>query len=66
MDVVCIASFNADLVSRVARPVARGETAKMPMTAVTTPMAGTTSGYTRPISPKATLPRMRAATSVTA
>ena len=25
-DVVCIASFNADLVSRVARPVARGET----------------------------------------
>jgi ribokinase len=26
VDVVCIASFNADLVSRVARPVARGET----------------------------------------
>jgi ribokinase len=26
MDVVCIASFNADLVSRVARPIARGET----------------------------------------
>ena len=25
-DVVCIASFNADLVSRVARPIARGET----------------------------------------
>jgi ribokinase len=25
-DVVCVASFNADLVSRVARPVARGET----------------------------------------
>lgn len=26
MDVVCVASFNADLVSRVARPIARGET----------------------------------------
>lgn len=26
IDVVCIASFNADLVSRVARPIARGET----------------------------------------
>jgi ribokinase len=26
VDVVCIASFNADLVSRVARPIARGET----------------------------------------
>ena len=27
-DVVCIASFNADLVSRVPRPIARGETLK--------------------------------------
>ena len=26
VDVVCVASFNADLVSRVARPLARGET----------------------------------------
>jgi ribokinase len=26
VDVVCVASFNADLVSRVARPIARGET----------------------------------------
>jgi ribokinase len=25
-DVVCVASWNADLVSRVARPIARGET----------------------------------------
>jgi ribokinase len=26
VDVVCIASFNADLVSHVPRPIARGET----------------------------------------
>ena len=25
-DVVCVASWNADLISRVARPIARGET----------------------------------------
>ena len=48
------------------RSLARGETAKMPMTAVTTPIAGITSGRTRPSSPKAALPRMSAATSVTA
>ena len=48
------------------RSVARGETAKMPMTAVMTPMAGMMSGSTRPSSPNAALPRMRAATRVTA
>ena len=44
----------------------RGDTAKMPMTAVMTPSAGTMSGKTRPSVPKAALPRMSAATSVTA
>ncbi|CAB5043431.1 unannotated protein [freshwater metagenome] len=44
----------------------RGATAKMPITAVITPIAGTTSGNTKPSSPKAALPRINAATSVTA
>ena len=48
------------------RSLARGDTAKMPITAVITPIAGMTSGITRPSAPKAALPRMRAATSVTA
>ena len=30
-DVVCVASWNADLVSRVARPMARGETLRVAM-----------------------------------
>ena len=48
------------------RSPARGVTAKIPTTAVTTPIAGTTNGKTKPISPKAALPRIKAATSVTA
>ena len=48
------------------RSPARGATSQMPMTAVMTPMAGTTSGKTRPMLPNAALPRMSAATSVTA
>ena len=48
------------------RSPVRGDTAKMPTTAVTTPMAGTTSGNTNPRSPNAALPRIRAATRVTA
>ena len=44
----------------------RGETAKMPMIAVRTPMAGMISGKTRPLSPNATLPRISEATSMTA
>ena len=46
--------------------VGRSRVMKTPMTAVTTPMAGTISGKTRPSSPKAALPRISAATSVTA
>ena len=42
------------------RSLARGATAKMPITAVTTPIAGTSSGKTRPSVPKATLPRISA------
>ena len=38
----------------------------MPSTAVRAPMAGTSSGNTSPCSPKAALPRIRAATRVTA
>ncbi len=38
----------------------------MPTSAVSTPIAGTISGKTRPWEPKATWPRIRAATSVTA
>ena len=48
------------------RSLLRGETAKMPMTAVSTPIAGMMSGRTRPSSPNAALPRMSAATRVTA
>ncbi len=48
------------------RSARRGATAKMPITAVTTPIAGTISGKASPASPKAALPRMSAATSVTA
>ena len=48
------------------RSPARGVTAKIPTTAVRTPIAGTTSGNTNPISPNAALPRINAATSVTA
>ncbi len=48
------------------RSPVRGVTAKMPTTAVTTPIAGTTSGNTRPREPNAVVPRMRAATRVTA
>ena len=39
---------------------------KTPSSAVTAPMAGMISGKTRPYSPKATEPRISAATSVTA
>ena len=44
----------------------RGATRKMPATAVITPIIGTIRGNTRPASPNATLPRISAATSVTA
>lgn len=53
----------ADIPLRSAR---RGATAKMPIIAVTTPIAGTISGKARPASPKAALPRISAATRVTA
>ncbi len=46
--------------------VGRSRVRKTPMMAVTTPIAGTISGKTRPSSPKAALPRIRAATSITA
>ena len=48
------------------RSVGRSRVRKTPMIAVMTPMAGTISGKTRPSSPKAALPRMSAATSITA
>ena len=48
------------------RSFLRGATTKMPITAVITPHIGTISGNTRPALPKATLPRMREATSITA
>ena len=48
------------------RSEGRGDTVKMPITAVITPMAGITSGRTRPNSPNAALPRINAATNTTA
>ena len=48
------------------RSPARGATAKMPTTAVITPSAGTIRGKTRPSEPNAVVPRMSAATKVTA
>ena len=48
------------------RSPGRGVTAKIPITAVITPIAGTTRGNTKPISPKADFPRINAATKVTA
>ena len=48
------------------RSPGRGATEKMPMTAVITPIAGTISGKTRPLSPNAALPRISEATSMTA
>src|SRR5664279_89220 len=48
------------------RSPSRGATAKIPMIAVMTPMAGTISGNTSPWKPNAALPRISAATSVTA
>ena len=48
------------------RSVRRGATAKMPTMAVSTPIAGTSSGKASPASPKAALPRISAATRVTA
>ena len=47
------------------RSRARGATEKMPMIAVRTPMAGMISGKIRPLSPKALLPRISEATSMT-
>jgi K(+)-stimulated pyrophosphate-energized sodium pump len=44
----------------------RGETEKIPITAVITPIIGTISGKTRPLSPNALLPRISEATSMTA
>ncbi len=44
----------------------RGATKKMPAMAVSTPIAGTISGKTRPCEPNAALPRISDATSVTA
>ena len=48
------------------RSPTRGATAKMPTTAVITPSAGTINGKTRPREPNAVVPRMSAATRVTA
>ena len=48
------------------RSFLRGATRKMPSIAVMTPIAGTISGKTRPCVPNAALPRISAATSVTA
>ena len=48
------------------RSPARGRTEKMPMIAVITPIAGMSSGKISPLSPNATLPRISAATSMTA
>ena len=48
------------------RSPARGAVTKMPMIAVITPIMGTISGNTSPWTPKATLPRIRLATSMTA
>ena len=47
------------------RSKGRGATEKMPMIAVRTPMAGMISGKIRPLSPKALLPRISEATSMT-
>ncbi len=51
---------------RALRSDSRGSVRKMPITAVTTPIAGTTRGNTRPWEPNAALPRISAATSMTA
>jgi len=48
------------------RSFGRGTVTRIPSRAVTTPIAGTISGNTRPAEPKATLPRIREATRVTA
>ncbi len=48
------------------RSARRGATANTPIMAVITPMAGTRSGKTSPSLPKTAVPRMSAATSVTA
>ena len=48
------------------RSFLRGATTKMPATAVITPIIGTISGKTRPLSPNAALPRISEATSMTA
>ncbi|SCF82735.1 hypothetical protein GA0115255_107875 [Streptomyces sp. Ncost-T6T-2b] len=48
------------------RSARRGATAKIPIIAVTTPIAGTIRGKARPESPNAAVPRISAATSVTA
>ena len=47
------------------RSRASGRTEKMPITAVITPIAGTSSGRIRPLSPNAVLPRISEATSMT-
>ena len=47
------------------RSVARRRVMKIPMIAVTIPIAGTINGKIKPASPKPALPKMRAATSVT-
>ena len=48
------------------RSRASGRTEKMPITAVITPIAGTSSGRISPLSPNAVLPRISEATSMTA
>ena len=48
------------------RSFLRGATKKIPAIAVRTPIAGTISGKTRPWEPNAALPRISAATRVTA
>jgi hypothetical protein len=45
--------------------VSRGDTAKMPRIEVMTPMPRTSIGKMTPLMPKAALPRISAATSVT-
>ena len=54
------------MADRPLRSLSRGLVAKMPMTAVMTPTMGMASGKIRPFEPKTSLPRISAATRVTA
>ena len=54
------------IADRPVRSVGRGLVAKIPITAVMTPTMGMASGKTSPFEPKTSLPRISAATRVTA